>query len=174
MPSRKQKSHSDESSQSNAQILYIILTIGLWIGIFRTNSIATNALKDRDIVTMVDNIKSLKMMICAIYILYLLNYFYSVYMPVSSALTGNNQFATFGLILSTLLCCAIYYLFTSCTDQDCNLKEAEQYLNRIYMLMIVLVIVQSGTCIVNMMMHKRKPEQNLNLTAQIMELLNSP
>lgn len=173
MPSRKNK-RSGEGSSNYLQILYVILTIGLWIGIFKTNSMVYQSLQNRDLGSMEDGIKSLKMMICALYFLYLINYFYTVYMPVSSALSGNSQFATIGLILSTLMCCAIYYLYNSCTAKDCNLKEAEQYLNRIYMLMIVLVVVQSGTCILNWSMHKNKPEHGLNLTAQIMELLNSP
>ena len=171
---RKQVQSSEESSTNYVQILYIILTIGLWIGIFRTNASAFESLKSRDIPTMVKDIQSLKMMICAIYFLYLMSYFYTVYMPVSSALNGSSNFASVGLILSTMMCCAIYYLYGACTDKDCNLKEAEQYLNRIYMLMIVLVVVQAGTCVANYAMHRNKPEHGLNLTAQIMELLNSP
>jgi hypothetical protein len=42
------------------------------------------------------------------------------------------------------------------------------------MLMIVLVVVQTGTCVSSWAMHRNKPEHGMNLTAQIMELLSSP
>jgi hypothetical protein len=117
-----------------------------------------------------NQVEQLRKVTWALYSVYLLQYCFKVYQPVSGMLSGNTYIGVIGIVLTTILVLCITHVSNVCTDANCYTLTAKSSLDRINILLAVLIVVHIGTIVVFM----ASPASKIGFTAEILELLRTP
>jgi hypothetical protein len=152
------------------KVVLFLAALTLWFVCFTANKKSLESLKSNNMSEMKTQVEQLRNYVWALYAVYLLQYLFSMYKPVSGTLSGNTNIGIVGIILTTVIVMCITHVSNVCTTESCDMKTAESSLNRINILFSVLAVVHIGTLVVIMM----SPSSKVGFTAEILDLLRTP
>lgn len=152
------------------KIVLGLAAVALWITCFVMNKKALELLHSGNMSEMKTQVEQLRNVVWALYAVYLIHYFVQVNKPFTGMINSNTSVGVVGIILTTILVLCITHVVNVCTDANCDMKNAEESLNRVNILLGVLVVVHVGTFIVFMM----TPKDQVGFTAEILNMLKTP
>lgn len=152
------------------KIVLGLAAIGLWIACFTMNKKALDSLKTNNLDETKSQVEQLRNVVWALYAVYLIHYFIQVNKPFTGMLTSQTSVGVIGIVLTTILVLCITHVSNTCTDANCDWKNAEESLNRVNILLAILVVVNIGTFAVFFF----TPKDQMGFTPEILALLRSP